>query len=221
MLDNRTYLDFYRKIDGYKILDNGAAEGALIEDDELIDRAFAIEADEIVIPDVMQDTNETIARCRSFRMLRKRHQEQFRFTGVIQGKTSAELIKCFYFYEGEPNVNVLAVPRNINTREIPNARYAFITAIADETTRPIHCLGATSYNPLEPILLSSLKRVRSLDTCAPISTGYYAQSIKDPSPGRQLNYFDLPAPDLIQEKWIYDNIGTYFEWAGYDPYGIN
>src|SRR3954468_13696845 len=77
---------------GFKILDNGAAEGALVSNEELMRVAMAIQADEIIVPDQMNDCNRTLELARRFKddVPAFMAENGPRFMGVVQGTCISE-----------------------------------------------------------------------------------------------------------------------------------
>src|SRR3984893_13263399 len=51
---------FYKNVSGFKILDNGAAEGVTTDPDELLGWYHTLLCDEIIVPDAMHDAQKTI-----------------------------------------------------------------------------------------------------------------------------------------------------------------
>src|SRR3990167_373445 len=65
--ENPGYTEFFMYNPKYKILDNGAYElGDSIPGEELIDKAFLVKANEIIIPDTFMECDKTIQRAENF-----------------------------------------------------------------------------------------------------------------------------------------------------------
>jgi len=65
----KEYADFYKKqnaLGRYVILDNGAFEGELLEDEDLLDIAQELQPAEVVAPDVLYDRKATLDRVKGF-----------------------------------------------------------------------------------------------------------------------------------------------------------
>jgi len=97
--------------DAYVILDNGANENKLSSDMEIINVAYDISADEIITPDVYQDTNLTIEKTNKFleTYYDKYIRNKFKVMSVLQGRTKDEFLKCFEHFINDPRINVLGV----------------------------------------------------------------------------------------------------------------
>jgi hypothetical protein len=222
------YNKFYCRDDiGFKILDNGAAEGALVANHELMRVAMAIQADEVIVPDQMNDCNRTLELARRFRdeiVSAHSFMHAPRFMGVVQGTCMSEWLKCINGLAALGYIDTLAFPRNMN-KQYKQQRYSLIESLYStnywETLShkfsAIHCLGASGWTR-EAAALCELP-IRSMDTS--LMANYALANCTVATPGvyirRPDNFFNLRMnPD--QEKLFDDNIWTYFGWAGYDPF---
>ena len=97
--------------DSYIILDNGANEQKLCEPVELLTSAKEINADEIVCPDVYENTDDTIKMTQDF--LDKYHydyiENNFKTMAVLQGLDRESFLKCYNEFIKDPRINVLGV----------------------------------------------------------------------------------------------------------------
>ncbi len=215
------YRNFYREIDGYKILDNGAAEGTIFDHSELHHIASDLGADEIVIPDHIGDFYRTVESARSFKNWAR--PEQYIYAGVLQGQTASEVMACMNFYDGEEWINRIHVPRYLNRMIFKAFRQEFLSAMymnSRTAARPYrfkdyHCLGASEWIR-ESAALSENSIIRGMDTSLPFSMGLENKSMSfgHDYVGRQRDYFNITVP-RSSSAWgvINDNIRTYLEWA--------
>jgi hypothetical protein len=106
------YTDFYRSTDKYKILDNGAYENKFpVSIEELIEKACFIGADEIIIPDVFMDCDETLKLLDSSLKYIIQHDLDGHFKLMVapQGKTNAEYMKCLGIMQAAKEVDVIGL----------------------------------------------------------------------------------------------------------------
>jgi len=216
LYSNDTYRRFYDDVGGFKILDNGAAEGHRADYVELHDIGIQCGVDEIVVPDSLCDCNRTIELAREFE---PHVRSEFRYVGVAQGSTIAEILKCITYYSFTGWVTTLALPRVINNIHW-SQRLSLIEPIVKEFQfDAIHCLGGSAW-VREVVALQGTGHVRGMDTSMPVVLGLASKSLVDEGyVQRQPNYFDVQV-ERNSYVWelIYDNVRTYLQWAGVDPF---
>jgi hypothetical protein len=213
LFTNDKYRRFYSDARGHKILDNGVAEGHVMDYRRLQDIALAWQVDEVVVPDVMGDCQGTIDLARDFEKYAQ--PTSYHYVGVAQGRTLAEVIKCITFFQYCDYVSVLALPRILNTIH-KTQRFHLIEPIAKEFKfDAIHCLGASSW-VREVIALDSLGIVRGMDTSLPVVLGLGGRGLADDLyMDRPADYFDRQVErGSLTWKVIDDNVRRYFDWAG-------
>jgi hypothetical protein len=171
-LASHAYVYFYARHEGFKILDNGAAEGALTTTQNLVRQAFAVGASEVIAPDIMETTGESI------RLLR-RFTQQWPMLGtmsVLQGKTWEELNKALW-HAMEYEVVSLGLPKSLCKYLGPRARLRAAECIRrDYPDIPIHCLGCSG-DPQEARVLAQQGIVRGIDSSAPAVLGLQGKTI--------------------------------------------
>src|SRR5215831_7772239 len=214
LLGDRTYRDFYRQATGWKILDNGAAEGELVAPDELIRLATDIRANEIVVPDELGDSFVTIMRARQFKEIADLHPE-FRYMGVVQGRNDKERRGCLTIMQHLGYMNVYALPR-VMTLHDTHARIAFAASCYADNVRPsFHCLGSGHWCE-EIKALANLPMIRSADTAMPIKMGLRSQELVHDAwydaDAHTKDYFTR-TPYTHERRIIDSNIRTYLDWA--------
>jgi hypothetical protein len=217
LLSDPNYRRHYQSVGGYKILDNGAAEGVRTKMKDLIHLGAVNEVDEIVVPDAMGDADETIKLAREFESHARRYEVNY--MGVVQGRTIPEAVKCATALSFMEYITVLGVPRILaNTIHRGfRANFARTLRFMYDRQLPIHCLGASN-NVREVVLLQDEDIIRSTDTSMPFVLAYKGRHIRDAEyTGRQKKYFDLPLPDLGTRDLMEDNVRTFLEWAGAEP----
>lgn len=213
------YRDYYNSCYGYKILDNGEAEGLRMRPRELMEMAVQLGADEVVVPDHLGNCDKTIELAKDFQRTARKYPG-FNFMGVLQGQTHAEYMKCFMELSMLPYITTIGIPRNIcKVLGSKWARVALAEMIADSYDshmRPYHALGATSWIR-EVAALSEIPIFRSIDTSLPVVLGLEGLDIRTSKYiDRQPDFFERQ-PEHLQREHILDNIDSYRDWAGDYP----
>ena len=213
LLQDPDYLAFHQTVEGYKILDNGAAEGSLVDFDELLIRAAEINADEVIVPDAMGDFTETVTLLHRFTDYAEAHPE-FRYTAALQGTNTKELILSYESTLDVGYVSNIALPRfmqHIDKHE--RSLWAKIIRENFDSDVDIHCLGATSWTR-EVRELSENGHARGIDTSMPIVLGLAGIRLSESEDyvPRAMDYFHVEATDE-QKEIILDNVNTYLAWA--------
>lgn len=213
---DENYMRFYQDVNGYKILDNGEAEGITTPPIRLLNLAHEVEADEIVVPDVIGSFWETVDRVRDFFKIAPKNNDDFKYMGVVQGHDLASILSCVYYYADMPWITTLGIPRWI-TKLHKMQRITLIEGLktGDLFDRfEIHALGASPW--IREVVALSETGIRGMDTSLPVVLGIDSQPIKEAEYiNRQSNYFDIQL-DRRSYAWkvAYDNVRTYLEWAG-------
>jgi hypothetical protein len=215
-MNSDVYLDFYHEVQGYKILDNGEAEGQRYDGLTLLDIARAVGATEIVMPDKMGDYRQTMYMTQGF--ADKYHVDEFKYIGVVQGENMQEILTCLIQMDDRDYVDVIALPRYI-CKVTTKLQRIYLAEAAHKlpNRKPIHCLGSSQWIAEAPALHEQ-NIVRGMDTSLPINMGLAGQrlgTLAPPAP-RPPNYFDI-AVDRRTKKWslIDDNVRNYLKWCGY------
>jgi hypothetical protein len=201
---NEDYFNFYRDVPGHKILDNGAAEGASVDVEELVRLAMALGVDEVVAPDTLGDMSRTIDQLEQFLPF----AATLKVMVVLQASSWSEFDTIFnvaQYYK----VSSVALPRVMNRALGNNARLAGAQLIRRTTDLPIHALGCTEYLR-EARWLARQDIVRGIDSSAPAAQGLQGRTCRDPYVQRPANFFLLggPATDIIKE-----NLDQFRQWC--------
>jgi hypothetical protein len=170
-LEDKKYKEYFKYTYKYVIMDNGAAEGDTINNDEYVRLAIEMEVDEIIVPDVIGNMQETIEKLYFF--IEKYgwllHQKEIKLHAVIQGKNYEEYKIMYDLLLSEPSIDVIGIPFRMNfnglkfNTEQDRAinRLLFLDNI-EVIQKPIHCLG--SNNIFEIYELNKRPFVRSCDS---------------------------------------------------------
>lgn len=131
LIKNEAYQNHFRRMSElgrFVLMDNGAAEGAQLQPDALIETYEKINPSEIVLPDSLFEAGSTIQKSRNFmKMLQGRGMiDQYRLMAVPQGNCLEEWEACARIFVKDTRVNTIGVSKftNIGWRD----RYARVKA---------------------------------------------------------------------------------------------
>lgn len=215
---SKEYYDFYQKVEGPKILDNGAAEGVPCDWQYLINLAMQMSVHEVIIPDFMGDCDRTIELAKQFgeQYGAAKATEGLRFTGVIQGKSISEVMKCFQFYEASGWVSKISLPRILSNTIDREFRVSFLQAFYDQIMErfgPVHCLGGSGWMEEVKYLAKLGDVVQGIDTSLCAVMGLDSRRIDfDEYVGRQAGFFEATAMNR-KLMYIEHNISVFNHWA--------
>lgn len=200
-------------VGGYKILDNGAAEGYMTDPEELLNCAESIGAQEVVLPDVIGDAKATVE---AYNALPKYMWDRAQgYMAVIQGFTWDDWMYCLDAYENNDDILSIAFPRILN-RDNPYGRREALNSLYDHLKHfpwEIHCLGA-SHPADEAKELSAMGFIRGIDTSLPVVYGLEQVSIEQgPHIVRKDHFFEVDWIQASQMEVIDDNLRIYNEWC--------
>ncbi len=212
----KRYKDFFqqRSRNDYIILDNGAAEEFEFGAKHLFTIADHLDVHEIVVPDALGDTEETLARALAFS---RYAVPEYRYMAVAQGQTFQEVLKCMnaYLSMGPLNyITTIGLPRLL-TYQDKRMRVTLAEWIMKEkfyATLEFHALGASAWMK-EVMVLSDYPCIRGIDTSMPVDMGLQGLNIhKDEYIPRTPDFFELSKPN----RQVEINSDIYLQWAGHD-----
>lgn len=217
------YGDAMRERSGFKMMDNGAAEGEKLAAIELLELSTWVGVDEIVVPDALYDWFRTVELAKQFEKYAEDWLYRFDFALVLQGMDYKDFVHCFMAYEHNfPWATTLMLPRlMVGALGVKEARMNFLSAFYDQIEsrfRAVHLLGSSQYTD-EVKLLREVPIVRGIDTSMPIAMGLEDKDIAVTSnrytPHNGKDYFDTRLEDLqTHATRISRNIRTFRYWAG-------
>jgi hypothetical protein len=223
-LDDAKYERHWNTVTGYRILDNGIAEGRQVTPMRLYTWAYHFKADEVVVPDTMGRGGDTMEKVRAyeqevFRMVPK-WAERIKHMVVAQGVIMSDVFRCIEYYLGLDWVNTIAFPRCLQSFG-QDARLEILESWGKDIRaagKEIHCLGSTQ----DLSEVKTLERefgdiIRGIDTCMPIDIARAGVSLSQGDGrirymGRSEGYFDWE-PDAEAKSLAVSNCNTYLEWA--------
>lgn len=210
-------MDFVAQLPGYRILDNGCAEGASVSVNRLGRLCETDLFHEVVAPDILGDTAFSISSASSMKHF-KELIPGIKVMAVVQGKSLAEVMKCFGALYYMDWIDVIGMPRILNIQFGKESRVKLCMSLNNDPAfnqKPFHCLGSYYPWPEEAKELRAIPLVRSMDTSLPYVFGYHDLTFDDvvpPSISRPPNYFEW-VPDEKQEAVIDQNVKRYIKWT--------
>jgi len=205
---NEEYFRKYKEVKGYKIIDNGAFEGQLMNFDEVVKLAEQVDANEVQLPDYLFDFEKTIKEAKE--SLEKNDvRDRFKVQFVVQGSSREELEKGVQF--AIDNNLVIGIPHEpcqmVYRRDFA-PREPLLAWIAkeygEEMLKNVHLLGCHDMFEFYSIYY---QKCRSMDTTLPIKLGIHRitlPSIEDVK--RPANYFTVNHLDGNQVDSILRNL---------------
>lgn len=201
LLSNPRYVHAYlraRRDGAFMILDNGIAEGVQTSIGELHAKARMMMVNEIVVPDTLGDLESTILQAKQYEASALR---EFRYMGVVQGKTLAECYDCIRAFGELPYICTLGIPRHLLTTINKDAR-ALIVAFVRRNFGwrfAVHLLGTSREYMKEFENYGQHYQdqgVRGVDTSAPYVYALAGATLVDNiRTERPDNYFDCIIAD--------------------------
>lgn len=217
MFQQKRYRDFYRRRSeegDYLILDNGAAEDLQFGTKHLYYVAQEMGVHEIVVPDTLGKSNETIAQGLAFSRYTR---TGYRYMMVAQGTTVMECIQTLDMIMTDSKfayITCVGIPRLLNRLD-KHARFKVAKYIAQKgyhSAMEFHFLGA-AHDLDEVGYLEQIGIGRGIDTSAPIYMGLKGHDIRIADYyARPQNFFELSKNHFMVER----NVDTYLGWANYD-----
>lgn len=125
------YTAFYQRMSQegkFVLMDNGAAENAQLGIEDLLASYDLVRPTEIVVPDTLFDSADTIMKMCEF--VDKHSDLPYRFMGVPQGKTLTEWINCAADMIACRRINTIGISKFLNiATKCPRARVDAASAV--------------------------------------------------------------------------------------------
>lgn len=173
LVGNTEYAKFYERMSRegkFVLMDNGAAEGSQLTANELLKMYALINPTEIVLPDTLNNSLDTLRK--TFNFIHEHKDLPYRFMGVPQGKDFAEWCMCAEAMLREPRINTIGVSKFLNIAtgndEIRVAAVAFLRKMAKLLDRErdieIHLLGCDEGPAIVNAIQELFPMVRGCDS---------------------------------------------------------
>jgi len=159
-------------------LDNGAAEESLVTEDALIEAVKELKPSEVIAPDVLFDSQQTLQNFRSF-VSKMKASNLLSSTWIFacpQGSNKETWFECFYNMLVSPFVKCLglskiAVPKCWNDAtgdtHIAVSRNQCVEELLKRNLllKPLHLLGMGEHTEFDYYLQNKIPNIRSSDSC--------------------------------------------------------
>lgn len=171
-LTDSEYKAVYAGKNNQSILDNGAFEtGSSTDLQSYLSIIKETHPRIIVLPDVVDDKNDTLHNCSEFLnsdIMQDPDVRSAEFMGVLQGTSIKDYLDCMNFYiSNVPELTTIGVPYHQFYR--PKLLTKYIHDICKNHNLNIHILGLP--NPFEVFELKKFPKVVSIDTSLPVVSG--------------------------------------------------
>ncbi len=182
LLEDEEYVEWVKNSDKYVMLDNGMYEHGFPDTDNLLTWARSINADEIVLPDYLYKTRETIDAMDKFiATLSQPELLEFKWMMVVQAPTIRDWVKAYSLF----NKRFGDIAYTIGVPRAPQKELGFrATALqwlkdsGEIVAKPHHLLGMN--HPSEILTCSGI--CRSMDTGWPFKVDKHTEIL------RRMNY---------------------------------
>lgn len=208
-------------IGAHVILDNGAAESEHIDNLDLVRLINELHPVEFALPDVLADTDKTVAQAFHFMLdFADQIPSDVRIGYVAQGTTVKESVEGVrHIIESAVGdaIRVVYIPRLLlkesGSREarLEVARQLYV----EFPELDLHLFGASVEWPQEVRAAARMPWIRSMDTSLPFNYAINYELIDIETAGkinRPKDYFSLELDDR-QTALSYVNVETFMEWA--------
>jgi hypothetical protein len=215
LIVNPDYLATYlhaRARGDYIILDNGCAEGQLVSSQGLVDFAKMIRAHEIVAPDVMDDTSETLKATTTF-LNDFTMAADYNIMAVLQGDSWQWLA---HEYAQIDAITCIGIPKK-QVRMYGDGKRAIIAEWLNSTYPKrfqIHLLGLSKMYPAELSRVTFPRGIRSVDSALPFKAAEANRSLATRNihhSARRHDYFKACYP--VEPGLLKANIEAFKSWA--------
>lgn len=227
------YCDYHKKksnLGDFVILDNSAFElGESVDDQLLIEAASKVKPKEIVLPDVLLDSQKTIDRTKDFIKKYRQHPalRGVSFLAVPHGRNLNEYIDCYFELSKLNEVNTIGIGTIYNKKSIdPSFRtqdyygrrliFSRLTSLKKLSQKPHHLLGLGDSGHFELKELSKIPAIRSCDSSAAYLNAKHHIAINIDEPyakiSEPINFSDKYDPEVC--RLLEDNIKVLSSEAG-------
>lgn len=205
----------------YIILDNGCAEGRLVDGKVLAEFAAELRANEIVAPDVMAEAEETFTATNAWLNEFPEIADAYNIMGVLQGKKDAEWQKLLDLFS-DMKIDTIGVPKVHVTGWGVQKRLEIVKYITEQYPNrfKIHLLGLNGAWPLEIRDLEWPKEVRSMDSAQPYKVAEMGQMLNSEHSWakRREDYFERYSN--ATSSLVETNVRTFLRWGRGESRGI-
>lgn len=161
------------KLGRFVLMDNGAAEGAQLQPEKLIEAYAEIRPKEIVLPDTLYESGSTIQKTRNFinKLDNRNLLGEFRLMAVPQGNTFAEWLACARIFVKDTRINTIGISKFLNIctknryiRYEACMELALLFAEYNRTDLEVHLLGCDEGPSIVKMIKNRFEFVRGCDS---------------------------------------------------------
>lgn len=221
-----SYTEFHKEVghdpNKFLVLDTGLIEGDPRPIEELVEKAAYLKADEMVLPDVFMDKDETLRESHEALMYVQSVYPTVRMMAVPQGRSLEEWIECAREILTWP-VHTIGVPKVLTKLAGRDGRIMALEAIQEHLgDKEVHMLGCWE-SPLELKLIENqvrdgkLKPVRGVDSA--IAYVYARAGLRISEAERPEGAIDFSAKEADEEILRYNIALWKAECAALPPLG--
>lgn len=201
------------------IMDNGAAESQVVEDEDLIEAATALGVDELVVPDVMGDATLSVNRSRDFIAKVKSLSPDLPLGVVVQGTDLVDAVWCLAeLLNTDVKIKTVYIPRLLVRAKHHDIRIQLASHVKEqESNVDVHFLGASPLWCSEVLEAARSGLVRSIDTSLPYMYGKKKMYIREnciplTQRGSDMDYFtrEWSPEEVIVTRY---NVSVYLDWS--------
>jgi hypothetical protein len=186
--NNHEYFERIRRRSNFVMLDNGTPEGTPLSYEQLLEAYNIVQPDELILPDVLENAEETLKDTFTFLKLYEEEVPPIRRMVVPQGTSVDEWEWCLdEFVSSRFAFETIGVPKHMEGKE--GGRVACLQAIERRglhRLHHVHMLGCYEQPVMEVRrAMAACPWVRGIDTAAPFA---YAQAGEDIQCGKHIGY---------------------------------
>lgn len=202
------YADFYKQKSregSFVVLDNGAAEGSLVSDNELLEAIHMINPSEVIAPDVFYQAQPTLQRLETFLQLLRDNKIDVPVQAVPQGSCMKEWLDSYEEMTNNKLVATIGLSKFGMVKCFKEQTHSDLVSVNrqycieyltqhDMLKKPMHLLGMQT--PFEYVKYRGNNFVRSTDSCLPVLTAVkgivFTDKFEEETKGKDNNdYFNL------------------------------
>lgn len=217
---NPEYISTYRearKRGDYLILDNGCAEGNLVDNEILMGVASELGVHEIVAPDVMGNASDTYDLTKDF-IDQNSSATDYNVMAVLQGQNIDQALYLAAAFSKMPQITTFGIPKVLLSTQAwdVRARLAYELILRYGHKFKIHLLGLNNAYPTEMIDIKFPAGIRSMDSAQPYKVAeagmpLTAYNVRRRHPSRRPDYFSVKRP--VNEEMLTYNIEQFKAWC--------
>lgn len=155
----------------FVLMDNGAAEGSQLSNEELLECYLKVRPDELVLPDTLCDTDDTLAKFGPALDYFTAHNLPCRFMAVPQGETLDDWVRCAEVMVQDPRVDTIGVSKfltqvtgNLTARMVALGELGCLIEKYRRYDLEVHLLGCNEEPALVHMMAKAFPFVRGCDT---------------------------------------------------------